>query len=103
MNLQNLDEFESIINKDDIVIVEFYSKWCPPCKMLGFVLEELAETRPEQTILRINTSEFNEFATGLGIYTLPAMLFYRNGKVLEKHLGLIDVDELIDLLDQLKK
>lgn len=102
MNLQKIEEFENIINSDEIVIVEFYSKWCPPCKMLSFVLEELAEIMPEQKILRINTSEFNEFSTKLGVYTLPSMLFYQSGKVLEKHQGLIDVDELVELLKTLR-
>ena len=56
---QNLDE---LLNKEKVVILEFYTSWCPSCKMVGMTLEEYEEEHDDVFILQVNADEYKEIA-----------------------------------------
>ena len=91
--------FDEEIKKGS-VIVDFFATWCGPCRMLGNVLEELSKEREDIKILKIDTDEFNELAMRFGVMSIPTILFYKNGEMINKNIGFCDKEKLINLLEK---
>lgn len=81
------------------VVVDFFATWCGPCRMLGQVLEEISKEFDEVTILKIDIDEYQELAMKFGIMSVPTMLFYKDGKLVNKRVGFCDKKELINYLN----
>ena len=84
--------------KEGSVIVDFWATWCGPCRMLGTVLEELAREREDIKILKIDTDEFGELAKKYGVMSIPTVLFYKDGEMINKNIGFCDKEKLLSLL-----
>lgn len=83
--------------KNEKVIITFYTKWCPICKMLKFSLEEYSEEHDDIVIAMIDFSNFEEAAKELGVNSVPTSLFYINGNLVEKLHGKIELDEIDEI------
>jgi thioredoxin 1 len=86
--------------KEGSVIVDFFATWCGPCKMLGTVLEELSKEREDIKILKIDTDEFSELAMKFGVMSIPTILFYKDGEIINKNIGFCDKEKLLSLLEK---
>lgn len=86
--------------KEGSVIVDFFATWCGPCKMLGTVLEELSKEREDIKILKIDTDEFSELAMKFGVMSIPTVLFYKDGEMVNKNIGFCDKEKLLSLLNK---
>ncbi|MGH8024635.1 MAG: thioredoxin [Limisphaerales bacterium] len=70
------------------VLVDFWAEWCGPCKMIGPLLEELAaEYDGKVKIGKINTDEQQQLASQYGINSIPTLLFFKNGQVVNQMIG----------------
>jgi len=70
-------------------VVDFWAEWCGPCRMIGPLVEELAETYKEQvTIGKVNVDE-NELPNEYGIRNIPTLLFFKDGAVVDKLVGAV--------------
>lgn len=100
MDIKNLQDsnLDLILTKQKIIILEFYTSWCPTCKMVGMVLEEIEELHPEVFILQINADENKTLADLYKVRTAPTMLFIYNSKVYEVVNGFIEVEEIEEIL-----
>ena len=96
---KNEDDFDEEV-KTGLVIVDFFATWCGPCRMLGNVLEELSQEREDIKILKIDTDEFGEIAMKFGVMSIPTVLFYKDGELVNKNIGFCDKDKLISLLKE---
>ena len=96
------DQFTSeVINSDIPVLVDFWADWCAPCKMLGGMLEKIGARRNGHSkIVKIDTMQANELASNLGIQTLPTVILYKNGRVVDSIVGLRKEKEYEKLLDE---
>lgn len=92
------DNFDEEV-KTGLVIVDFFATWCGPCRMLGNVLEELSKEREDIKILKIDTDEFSEIAMKFGVMSIPTILFYKDGEIVNKNIGFCDKNKLISLLE----
>lgn len=82
----NRQSFQQLTSRPEgMVLVDFWAEWCQPCLMLGAVLEELAVAHPQLTVAKVDIMADQELAVELGIDSIPALFFYRDGK-LEKRL-----------------
>lgn len=87
-----------IFSKEKLIILEFYTAWCPTCKMVGMVLEEIEETRPDVLILQVNADENKELANLYKVRTAPTLLFIYKGEILEIRNGFIDEGEIEEII-----
>ena len=95
------DQFtDEVINSNIPVLVDFWADWCQPCKQLGGMLEKIGERRNGHSkIVKIDTMQANELASNLGISTLPTVIMYKNGRVVDSIVGLRKEKEYEALLD----
>lgn len=97
------DTFQNDVLASSVpVMVDFYADWCGPCRMLGPVVEELAEEYEGKVkIGKVNVDENPETSQMFGIQSIPAILFFKNGTVVGKTVGVQSKDTLQNKLDAL--
>ncbi len=93
-------EFDEVVLKSKIpVLVDFYAVWCSPCRMQAPVLDELAsELSTKIKVCKVNVDEAERLAINYGINSIPALLVFKDGKVVEKSVGLTSKAELASML-----
>ncbi len=74
------------------VVVDFWAAWCGPCRMQGQILEQLEKemSADELKIVKVNVDEEGELAMTFGVQSIPTLLFYKDGKVVNKAVGVRD-------------
>ena len=93
-------EFEETVLKSKVpVLVDFYAVWCSPCRMQAPVLDEIAsELSNKIKVCKVNVDEAEKLAIKYGINSIPALLVFKDGKVVEKSVGLTSKPELASML-----
>ena len=87
--------FDAEVKKSDKpVLVDFFATWCGPCKMLGPVVEALADTYPGLKVARVDTDQNAPLAVGFGISSIPALLVFKGGEVIGNSVGYRDKADL---------
>lgn len=95
----NTDNFEEeVIKAEGKVLVDFFATWCGPCTMLAPVLEQVADSKPEVKIVKVDVDEEPELATRYKVMSIPTLIVFEKGEVVKKSLGVISKTELLDLI-----
>ena len=85
--------YEAEVLKSTVpVVVDFWAAWCGPCRMQGTILEQLDKeiTANQAKIVKVNVDEEGELAGTFGVQSIPTLLFYKDGKVVNKAVGVRD-------------
>ena len=97
------NEFEEeVLKKEGVVLVDFYANWCGPCMMLEPILEEISNSRGNYDIVKINVDENPVSTEKLNIDTIPTMIIYKDGKIVEKSIGLRQKEDIIEMIENAK-
>jgi thioredoxin 1 len=100
MNITDADFEKEVIQSDVPVLVDFWAPWCGPCKIVGPVLEELAkEYEGQAKIVKIDVDNNKQIAGTLGVQSIPTIVLYKNGEVVEKIIGARSKADFAKLLD----
>ena len=95
----NRESFEKIIAQDGkTVLVDFWATWCGPCRMIAPVLEEVAKERPDVTVCKIDVDEERELALEYGVSSIPTLLVFRDGKVVNQSIGAMPKERILAML-----
>ena len=91
VNMFNESNFEAEVLKSDIpVFVDFYADWCGPCKMMSPVIDKMAEEYAGRIkVGKVNVDENSDLAVKYGIMSIPNMVFFKNGEVVDRVVGAI--------------
>jgi thioredoxin 1 len=98
----NVTEFDQLIAGDKPVLVDFWAEWCMPCRMLSPVIEQLGEEyQGKAAVAKVNVDEQPELAARYRIQSIPTVLIFNKGQLVDTQVGLRSADVYADILNGL--
>lgn len=86
---------EKVLDNSGVALVDFWAEWCGPCRLIGPVVEELSkEYDGKATIGKLNVDDNREIAAQYGIMSIPTLLFFKNGQIVDKQVGVVSKSDL---------
>lgn len=89
---------KEVLQAEGKVLVDFWAAWCGPCQMLSPIVEEVAAEAGDVKVGKVNVDEEPVLAIKYGIASIPALLVFENGEVVNKSIGYMEKDEVLDLI-----
>ena len=88
---------QEVIQSDKPVLIDFWAAWCGPCRMVGPVVEQIANEHPEYKVGKIDVDSQPELAGQFSIMSIPTLLVFKDGKIHNKTVGVTSKDNLLKL------
>ena len=88
-----------VIDQKGLVIVDLWTPWCGPCRMLTPVIEEVASENTNITVCKLNTDDEPDIPKKFNVMGIPCLLFFKDGKKLEQSVGVMGKDEIQKRID----
>jgi len=84
------------------VIVDFWAAWCPPCRILGPIIEEISNDYDSKIVVcEVDVDKNQSFAQKYSIRSIPTVLFFKNGEIKDQVIGAVPKDQLVPKIDAL--
>ncbi len=91
-------DFQETLQNNDLVLVDFWAPWCGPCKAIAPVLEEIANENSNVVIAKMNTDENPNTASQHGIMSIPTMMIFKNGELVDRLVGAMPKPSIMEKL-----
>lgn len=100
----NEANFENEVEKNNgLVLVDFWASWCGPCRMLSPIVDEIAEERNDIKVCKINVDEEQALAAKFGIMSIPTLILFKNGNIINKVIGVQPKTALLEMIENANK
>jgi thioredoxin 1 len=94
--------FETVVDKSDIVVLDAWASWCGPCKAFAPIYEAASERHADVVWGKLDTENQPEIASGFGIRAIPTVMVFRQGILVFQQAGVLPAQALDDLIDKVK-
>ena len=92
--------FDGLLADGKLVIVDFWATWCGPCRMLSPLLDEVEEEMADKiTVVKVNVDDADEIAMRYRIMSIPTLLFFKNGQLVDKSVGAMPKSALVEKIN----
>ena len=92
--------FDELLASEKLVIVDFWATWCGPCRMLSPLLDEVEEEMADQIeVVKVNVDDADEIAMRFRIMSIPTLLFFKNGQMVDRSVGAMPKSALVDKIN----
>jgi thioredoxin len=98
-----MDTFEKTIDKEGIVLIDYWAEWCGPCRQFGPVYEAASEENSDITFAKVDTEAQQEIAGGMGISSIPTLMIFKDGVGVFSQAGALPKPVLDDLIGQVRE
>ncbi len=91
---------EKVIDSSKPALVDFWAEWCGPCKMLSPVVDSVSEQVGNVDFYKVNVDEESELAREYGIMSIPTLIVFKDGEIVEQSVGVISEDDIKELVEK---
>jgi len=99
VNAGNFDA--EILQAKGLILVDFWAEWCHPCKMLAPIMERIAEEYASRVkVCKLGIDENQEIAARFGVMSIPTVIFFKNGREVDRTIGYRPFEEFLIIMDK---
>ena len=92
--------FDGLLEDERLVIVDFWATWCGPCRMLSPLLDEVEEEMEDKIlVVKVNIDDAEEIAMRYRIMSIPTLIFFKNGEMVDRSVGAMPKNVLVDKIN----
>lgn len=102
IHLNEANFTDEVINSQELVLVDFWAQWCAPCRMLAPIIEDItAEYKGKMKVAKVNVDENQSLAAKYGVRSIPTLLFFKQGNVIDQLIGVVPKNQLKKKVDEI--
>nr|WP_300091274.1 thioredoxin [Sedimentibacter sp.] len=99
--VKSTSEFDELLAKEKLVLVDFWATWCAPCRMIAPVIEQLADKYDGKVaVAKVDVDQNQELSIRYGIQSIPTVILFNDGKVESKEIGVKPLASFTKMLDK---
>lgn len=101
MSVRNItkENFENeVLKSEQVVLLDFFASWCGPCRMVGPIIDEIAEENSDILVGKVDVDAQTELATQFQVYSIPTLVIMKDGKVLTQSTGAKSKAQILEML-----
>lgn len=92
--------FNDVISKNKTVLVDFWAEWCGPCRIIGPIIEELANEYEGKAIIgKLDVDSNQESSVKYGVRSIPTILTFKDGEIVDRQVGAVPKETLTNVID----